>query len=293
MSEGAVQSQPGAMHSQLGAVASSGASDEHRGLFLSFEGIDGVGKTTQVRRLRDYLQTLGYRVAVTFEPGGTPLGTEIRRLLLSNARGSAPVSPRAEALLYAADRAQHVHDVVAPALERGEVVITDRYIDSSIAYQAGGRELSESEIEELSMWATGGLMPHRTYLLDMDPRLSHTRLTGEPDRLESEPDSFQNRTRVGFLERAQQASERFRVIDAAADIEDVWNAIRADIDALLERLGTSDSERFVAWGSDDDTALSRSSESGDLGELDGAEVLDGAALDGIASDGTATEAERP
>jgi dTMP kinase len=203
------------------------------GLFVSFEGIDGVGKTTQVERLRAYLTEAGRSVVVTREPGGTPLGTAIRQLLLSNAADSAPVSPRAEAMLYAADRAQHAHDVIRPALEAGSVVLTDRYVDSSIAYQSAGRQLSEDDILMLSMWATENLMPARTYLLDMDPSASHARLTGAPDRLESEPDSFQERTRAGFLARAAAEPQRFRVVDASQSIDDVWNAIRADIDMVL------------------------------------------------------------
>jgi dTMP kinase len=216
------------------SAANTATAPTHPGLFISFEGIDGVGKTTQVNRLREYFREKGCSVTETFEPGGTQLGAAIRHLLLSNAEDSAQVSPRAEALLYAADRAEHVHDVIAPALERGQVVITDRYLDSSIAYQAGGRELSESEIEELSMWATGHMLPDRTYLLDMDPRVSHERLTGEPDRLESEPDSFQNRTRQGFLARAAADPRRFCVIDAAQDVDAVWEQIRTDVDSLLE-----------------------------------------------------------
>ncbi|MCI1902212.1 MAG: dTMP kinase [Bifidobacteriaceae bacterium] len=203
------------------------------GLFVSFEGIDGVGKTTQVELLRGYLEGIGRAVSVTREPGGTPLGVAIRQLLLSNATDSAPVSPRAEAMLYAADRAQHAHDVIRPALEAGEVVITDRYVDSSIAYQAGGRQLSEDDILMLSMWATQDLMPARTYLLDLDPRVSRTRLSGAPDRLESEPDAFQVRTRQAFLERAEADPQRFRVIDAGEGIDDVWNAVRTDIEELL------------------------------------------------------------
>jgi dTMP kinase len=210
-----------------------------RGLFVSFEGIDGVGKTTQVERLRAYLEDAGRSVVVTREPGGTPLGTAIRHLLLSNAADSAPVSPRAEAMLYAADRAQHAHDVIRPALEAGSVVITDRYVDSSIAYQSAGRQLSEADILMLSMWATENLMPTRTYLLDLDPAVSRGRITGAPDRLESEPDSFQVRTREGFLARAVAEPERFCVVDAAQSIDAVWAAIRTDIERVLAAAASS------------------------------------------------------
>ena len=164
------------------------------GLFVSFEGVDGVGKTTQVERLRAYLEAQGRTVVVTREPGGTALGKAIRQLLLHGVDGGAvDIAPRAEALLFAADRAQHVAETIRPALERGEVVITDRYLDSSLAYQAGGRELTPEEIRSLSMWATNNLLPDRTYLLDMDPALSHHRLEHAEDRMESAGDDFQSR----------------------------------------------------------------------------------------------------
>ncbi|NEG97098.1 dTMP kinase [Bifidobacterium sp. SMB2] len=219
------------------------------GLFISFEGVDGVGKTTQVERLRQYLESRGRTVLVTREPGGTPLGLALRRLLLegvteSNANSdgdanttanAAPtdIAPRAEALIFAADRAQHVAETIRPALQRDEVVITDRYLDSSLAYQAGGRELTAREIRDLSLWATNNLLPVRTYLLDMDPAESHARLQHDEDRMESAGDDFQNRTRRAFLDLAEAEPERFRVIDAAQPIETVWTKIRVDIDDLL------------------------------------------------------------
>ena len=208
--------------------------DMHQGIFISFEGVDGAGKTTQVNRLRDELEAMGREVVVTREPGGTPLGGAIRKLLLHGVPGeSADIAPRAEALLFAADRAQHVAQVVRPALERGAVVITARYLDSSLAYQAGGRELTADEVRSLSMWATNGLLPARTYLLDMDPALSHTRLDHDEDRMESAGDAFQRRTRQAFLDLAAGEPDRFRVIDASGTVEDVWRAIRADIADLL------------------------------------------------------------
>lgn len=173
------------------------------GLFVSFEGVDGVGKTTQVERLHAYLEAQGRTVVVTREPGGTALGKAIRQLLLHGVDGGAvDIAPRAEALLFAADRAQHVAETIRPALERGEVVITDRYLDSSLAYQAGGRELTPEEIRSLSMWATNNLLPDRTYLLDMDPALSHHRLEHAEDRMELAGDDFQSRTRQAFLDLA-------------------------------------------------------------------------------------------
>ena len=212
-----------------------------RGLFITFEGVDGVGKTTQAQRLRDYLSAQGLTVVMTREPGGTPLGEAIRRLLLDP---SAPhIGKRAEALLYSADRAEHVADVIRPALERGECVISDRYTDSFVGYQGGGRELSRRDIERLNEWATDGLQPDRTYLLDMAPTAKYKYLekTGhrcfavsrETDRLEAEPNPFQNRARQVFLDLADHHPDRIAVIDASRGIDEVWSAIRTDVDALL------------------------------------------------------------
>lgn len=204
-----------------------------QGIFISFEGVDGVGKTTQVERLRAYLAARGREVVVTREPGGTVLGAAIRAMLLHGVEGArADIAPRAEALLFAADRAQHVAETIRPALERGAVVITDRYLDSSLAYQAGGRELTAEEVRGLSMWATGGLLPARTYLLDMDPGKSHARLTHDEDRMEAAGNEFQRRTREAFLALAEAEPNRFRVVDAARSIDEVWETIRADFDML-------------------------------------------------------------
>lgn len=193
-----------------------------------------MGKTTQVERLRAWAEAAGRTVVVTREPGGTALGQAIRRLLLHGVdQSAADISPRAEALLFAADRAQHVAEVIRPALERGEVVITDRYIDSSLAYQAGGRELTTQDIRSLSEWATDGLMPDRTYLLDMDPALSHARLTHEEDRMESAGMEFQRRTREAFLALAAAEPQRFRLIDAARPVDDVWADICGDFVTLV------------------------------------------------------------
>lgn len=205
------------------------------GIFISFEGVDGVGKTTQAERLREYLQSLGREVVMTREPGGTGLGIALREMLLHGGE----IGVRAEALLFAADRAQHVHEVIRPALERGAVVITDRYIDSSVAYQAGGRELSSEDIKRLSEWATDGLWPRRTYLLDMDPRLSHSRLAHDEDRMESAGDAFQRRTRQAFLDIAQRNESRCLVIDAGGSIDSVWDAIKSDMDTVLQSAESS------------------------------------------------------
>ncbi|MEE0654176.1 dTMP kinase [uncultured Bifidobacterium sp.] len=195
------------------------------GMFVSFEGVDGAGKTTQVERLAAFWRARGREVVVTREPGGTPLGAEIRHMLL---HGDEPVASRTEALLFAADRAQHVAETIRPALDRGAIVITDRYLDSSLAYQAGGRELTAGEIRELSMWATGGLLPERTYLLDIDPAAAHARLTHAEDRIESAGDAFQRRTRRAFLDLAEREPERFLVVDAALPADDIARTICED-----------------------------------------------------------------
>ncbi|MEL7977201.1 dTMP kinase [Isoptericola sp. F-RaC21] len=201
------------------------------GYFVSFEGGDGVGKTTHVRLLGDWLhEVTGREVVVTREPGGTPLGLELRRLVMHG----DDMDARSEALLYAADRAHHVATVVRPAIERGAVVLTDRYLDSSVAYQAGGRELSEEEVEALSLWATRDLLPDVTVLLDLDPVVGAARLSGEPDRLERAGDEFHRRTRETFLRRAAADPERWVVVDASAPLDDVQAQVRVDVAARLD-----------------------------------------------------------
>ncbi|WP_240501790.1 dTMP kinase, partial [Streptomyces neyagawaensis] len=157
----------------------------------------GAGKSTQVEALAEWIRAKGHEVVVTREPGATPVGKRLRSILLDVS--SAGLSHRAEALLYAADRAEHVDTVVRPALERGAVVISDRYIDSSVAYQGAGRDLSPTEIARISRWATNGLVPHLTVLLDVSPEAARERFTEAPDRLESEPAEFHERVRAGFL----------------------------------------------------------------------------------------------
>ncbi|WP_018142402.1 dTMP kinase [Alloscardovia criceti] len=198
------------------------------GLFITFEGVDAVGKSTQVAKLQAYFEQLGRRVVVTREPGGTQLGMSIRHMLLHG----DDISARAEALLYAADRAHHVDTVIRPALEAGHVVISDRYVDSSLAYQSGGRELTMSDIRELSTFATRGLQPQRTYLLDMSFEQSRARLTGELDRLESSGKAFFDRTRQAFLDIAQADPRRCCIIDASQSIDEVWQSIRSDAEKL-------------------------------------------------------------
>lgn len=201
------------------------------GYFVSFEGGDGVGKSTHVRLLGQWLgDVTGREVVLTREPGGTPLGAELRQAVLHG----DDMDPRTEALLYAADRAHHVATVVRPALERGAVVVTDRYLDSSVAYQAGGRELSEDEVERLSLWATGHLLPDVTVLLDLDPVVGAARLSGTPDRLERAGEAFHRRTREAFLRRAAADPGRWVVVDASAPREDVQAQLRVDVAARLD-----------------------------------------------------------
>ncbi|MBO1753035.1 dTMP kinase [Actinotalea sp. BY-33] len=200
-----------------------------RGVFVSFEGGDGVGKSTQLALVAERLRAAGHEVVTTREPGGTTLGLQLREAVLHGEH----VSPRTEALLYATDRAHHVDTVVRPALERGAVVLTDRYLDSSVAYQGDGRALGAEEVERLSLWATEGLLPDLTVLLDLDPAVGLARLTGDPDRLESAGAEFHRRTRDAFLARATAGGERWLVVDAALPVEAVQEQVRARLDTLL------------------------------------------------------------
>jgi len=203
------------------------------GLFISFEGIDGVGKSTQADLLETWLKEQGRTVVRTLEPGGTDVGIEIRKILLHH-RGD--LAPRAEAALFAADRAHHVASKIRPALERGEIVITDRYFDSSVAYQGAGRELSQTEVRDLSLWAVGGLLPDLTVLLDLPAEVARNRRDGsgtEPDRLESEKIEFFERARQAYLDLAIAEPERFLVIDAAATVDQMQQQIVNRVAGLI------------------------------------------------------------
>ncbi|MDM7830386.1 dTMP kinase [Cellulomonas edaphi] len=199
------------------------------GLFVSLEGGDGAGKSTQAHKLRDWLVAAGREVVLTREPGGTQLGRTLRDAVLHG----EDVDARTEALLYATDRAHHVASLVRPALERGAVVVTDRYLDSSVAYQGSGRDLGADEVERLSMWATGGLLPALTVLLDLDPVEGQRRLTGAPDRLERAGDDFHRRTRQAFLDRAAADPARWLVLDASRGPDELATAVRARVEGLL------------------------------------------------------------
>lgn len=217
------------------------------GLFITFEGGDSAGKSTQIRRLRAHLlQQRGLapdEVLTTREPGGTELGAELRRLVMHGEH----VAPRAEALLYAADRAHHIDTLVRPHLATGGVVLGDRYLDSSIAYQGAGRALDPAQVGALSLWATDGLLPHRTLLLDIEPSvISQRRGAGTLDRLERAGAAFHEAVREQFLALAAADPERWRVIDASGTREQVHAQILAaladDLDALTAAVGARASE---------------------------------------------------
>jgi dTMP kinase len=200
------------------------------GLFITLEGGDGTGKSTQIALLQEWFESRGREVVRTFEPGGSEFGKEIREIVL-HSRGH--IEPRSEALLYAADRAHNIATIVRPALERNAVVIQDRYLDSSVAYQGAGRVLDPVEIRDLSMWATNGLVPDLTVVLDLDPVVSRERLLAENktfDRLESQELDFHIRVRDSYLAMAKADPGRFLVLDATLD--------RLEIrDRIIERIG--------------------------------------------------------
>lgn len=207
------------------------------GLFITLEGGDGAGKTTQAALLQAWLESEGRQVVRTREPGGTELGAEIRRLLLQHTETThAAVSVRAEALLFAADRAQHVAQVVRPALAAGAVVVQDRYIDSSVAYQGAGRPLAPAEIRSLSEWATEELWPQLTVLLDIDPAIAAMRrdARGEnADRLEGEASDFHQRVREHFRVIAEAEPDRVLVVDASLPQNEIHARIIARVREIL------------------------------------------------------------
>ncbi|WP_017201449.1 dTMP kinase [Microbacterium algeriense] len=204
-----------------------------RGVWITLEGGDGSGKTTQSNLLAEWLEGEGRTVVRTREPGGSEVGQLIRDIVLHH-RGD--IAPRAEALLYAADRAHHVATVVRPAIERGDIVLQDRYLDSSVAYQGAGRVLDATEVRDLSLWAAEGALPDLTLLLDLDPAAARTRLDADDkpfDRLEAEREEFHGRVRDAYLTLAEAEPERFLVLDAAESPEAIAERIRARVGALL------------------------------------------------------------
>lgn len=196
------------------------------GIFIAFEGGDSVGKSTQVERLALWLETRGIAHVVTRQPGGTPVGAELRRLVLDHSSGD--VSARAEALMYAADKAQHVYELIGPALARGDVVISDRYVDSMIAYQGAGRALAIDEVSSIAWWAVGQLRPHLTILLDADPA-DAVETIAEKDRLEDAGIELHRRARHFFLDLAAADPERYLVLNARLTRDELASTIAARV----------------------------------------------------------------
>jgi len=213
-------------------VSSSG------GVLIAFEGGDGAGKSTQAARLAVWLTERGHEVVATRQPGGTPVGAAVRGILLEPATGE--LSPRTEALLYAADKAEHVDTVVLPALERGAVVVTDRYVDSTLAYQGAGRALTPDELQWLVDWATRRVRPALTVLLDVDADTGSERLTGL-DRLEAEPAEFHRRIRERFRELAEAEPTRYLVLDAGAPADQISAAVQDRVQAVLAAVAAGSS----------------------------------------------------
>jgi dTMP kinase len=202
------------------------------GVFVCFEGGEGAGKSTQAQALAAWLTDEGYAVRLTFEPGDTPVGKQLRAIVLDPATGA--LSPRTEALLYAADKAEHVDTLVRPALDRGEVVITDRYVDTSLAYQGAGRVLDVAEVTTVQRWATADLRPHLTIVLDVDPGHGLGRFEGR-DRIEAEPLDFHHRARQAFLDFAAADPDHYLVLDARSPVDELAAAVRKRVEPLLTR----------------------------------------------------------
>lgn len=200
------------------------------GVFVCFEGGDGTGKSTQARALAAALEQRGYHPVLTFEPGDTPVGKEMRRIVLDPATGE--LSHRTEVLLYAADKAEHVDDVVMPALARGQVVITDRYVDSLLAYQGAGRELDPADVERVARWATRDLRPHLTVVLDLDPERGLSRFQ-ERDRIEGESPDFFIRAREAFLALAATDPDHYLVVDASRPADEITDVVLTRVSPLL------------------------------------------------------------
>lgn len=204
------------------------------GIFITLEGGDGSGKSTQAQLLETWLQDAGHTVVRTREPGGTPIGDELREIVLHS---KDDISPRAEALIFAASRAQHVAEKVRPALERGEIVIMDRYLDSSVAYQGVARGLGADAVRDISLWATENLLPDLTIVLDLDASAGRERLDDSRtryDRLEAEERDFHQRVRSAYLELAEAEPTRFIVLDAALPVDELKAAIRTRVSTLLD-----------------------------------------------------------
>ena len=204
------------------------------GVFVVFEGGDGAGKSTQSRLLAGALRELGHEVVETREPGGTAVGEAIREVLLG--AGSEGMAARTEALLFAAARAEHAAALIRPALERGAVVVSDRYLDSSVAYQGAARGLGEQRIADLSRWATEGLVPELTVLLEVDPSVGLHR-AGDANRMEAEPAAFHAEVRAAFLRQASAEPQRYLVLSAQRPREEIAEAVLASVLDRIARAG--------------------------------------------------------
>jgi dTMP kinase len=214
-----------ALKGELGSITGAPV----KGIFIAFEGGEGTGKSTQSKMLKKWLEQEGEEVVLSREPGGTDLGQGLRKILLGHETGD--ISPRAEALLYAADRAHHVYSIIRPALDRGDVVITDRYFDSSIAYQGAGRVLQPNEVARISRWATESLFPTLTIIIDMPAEVGLGRLKSR-DRLEAEPLAFHERVRNEFLQIASMDPERYLIVDGLQEIDEIHEQIISRVGEL-------------------------------------------------------------
>jgi len=213
-------------------VVSSPGAYADRGVFVCFEGGEGSGKSTQSRLLHEALTAAGHTVLLTHEPGDTAVGAELRRIVLSPETGE--LADKTEALLYIADKAEHVETVVRPALARGEVVVTDRYVDSTLAYQGAGRSLDVGEVEQVARWATGDLRPHLTVVLDLEPAAGLGRFA-ERDRIEQLSLEFHERVRAAFLAMAAADPDHYLVLDARAPREEIAAAVLERLAPLLDQ----------------------------------------------------------
>lgn len=199
-----------------------------KGKFVTIEGPDGAGKTTQVKKISDYLKSRGFKVLVTREPGGTPLGEKLREVLLTS-EGESPV-PEAEALIYAASRAQLVKKVIEPALDKGFIILCDRFVDSSLAYQGWARGLGIEELARINRWFLQDIWPDLTIVLDIDPAQSLNRLSGKKDRLENETLDFHRKVREGFLKLKDLYPQRIKIVDAAQNPDAIFKTILLELE---------------------------------------------------------------
>ncbi len=206
-----------------------------KGLFITFEGLDGSGKTTQIKLLESYLKKRGFEVIITIEPGGTPIGKKIRDIVLD--KNNLNMSYKAETFLFQASRAELVSAIISPGLDQGKIVICDRFFDSTLAYQGIARGLGEKEIMDMSLWATDGLIPDITFLLSVQTVSGEERLkkaNKEKDRIELEEEQFKKKLCDGYLSLAKRNKKRFTVIDGEADINKIFGQVKEKVDRILE-----------------------------------------------------------